>query len=43
MSVLIKDCKHYRPDAKPDYEKCHHHLIYMEPDEWCSYGERRAE
>lgn len=39
--VRCRDCKHYRPDAEPEYEMCRHHIIYMEPEDWCSYGERR--
>lgn len=39
--VKCRDCKHYRPNAEPKYEMCRHHIIYMEPEDWCSYGERR--
>lgn len=39
--VRCRDCKHYRPDAEPEYERCRHHIIYMDPEDWCSYGERR--
>ena len=39
--VRCRDCMHYRPDADPAYERCRHHIIYMEPEDWCSYGERR--
>lgn len=38
--VHCRDCKHYRQNAEPEYEMCRHHIIYMEPEDWCSYGER---
>lgn len=38
--VRCKDCKHYRnhPDGL-----CYLHAVCVEPDNFCSYGERREE
>lgn len=38
--IRCRDCKHYKPDAEPEYERCRHHIISMDPEDWCSYGER---
>ena len=35
-------CKHYATDADPEYERCRYHIIRMDPENWCSYGERKT-
>lgn len=44
--VRCKDCKYYethRPIHKKVCEKNEGHLIPMQPDDFCSYGERRKD
>ena len=41
--VRCRDCKNYRPDLDPPYERCRHWLNDVEPDDYCSYGEREGE
>ena len=41
--VFCRECKNYRtPESvKHAYETCQHHLSAVEPDDYCSYGERK--
>ena len=41
--VRCKDCKEFRPKAEQDSERCRHHWIYVEEEDFCSYGERRKD
>lgn len=38
--VRCRDCKHYHPELYL-HIKCEYHCLNVEPDDFCSYGERR--
>lgn len=40
--VRCKDCKNYDGgEVDHEYDRCRHHWSAVEPDDFCSYGERR--
>lgn len=39
--VRCRDCKNYDDgEVEHDYDRCWHHWSAVEPDDFCSYGER---
>ena len=42
--VRCKDCKNYDGgEVEHEYDRCRHHWSAVEPDDWCSFGERRQD
>lgn len=40
--VRCKDCKNYDGgEVEHEYDRCRHHWSAVEPNDWCSFGERR--
>ena len=43
--VRCKECKcfnHFEDKEHGEWNTCERHMIFMNPDDYCSYGERKA-
>ena len=40
--VRCRECKDFRPNAEQDSERCRYHWIYVDGEDFCSYGERKG-
>lgn len=44
--VRCKECKNFRPDAEPAYERCRHFWAEVDEEDWCvrsEKGKRKSE
>lgn len=40
LIIRCKNCEYYRTDSAIRQITCIHHLSHVEPNDFCSYGER---